>query len=60
MTCERLVELERDINARLTKEEMQKGWHFCDEFDGLCTDGELVNPEDPYECICGFDRRKVK
>jgi hypothetical protein len=47
MTEARYREIESDINARLTEEEMSEGWHFCFEFDGLLVKG------DPKEEVCG-------
>ena len=47
MTEERYNELMRDENAKLTEEEMDEGWHFCLEFDGLLVKG------DPNEEYCG-------
>lgn len=56
MSNERYRQLERD-GGSLTLEERRRGWHFCEEFDGLLTDGEITNEEGV--CVCGFDRRKV-
>jgi hypothetical protein len=47
MTDERYKEIEGDITAELTQEEMDEGWHFCMEFDGLLVKG------DPKEDFCG-------
>lgn len=36
MTYERYYELERDLNLKLTAEEVEAGWHFCNaEWDGM-------------------------
>lgn len=45
-------------DQRLTFREMRHGWHFCIEFDFLCTPGEQL---DKQGCcaFCGFDKRKV-
>lgn len=52
----RFVEL--DIEAKLTIQERQEGWHFCDEWDGMLTQGEERN--DDGSCAhCKFDGRKV-
>lgn len=34
----------------LSQEELDEGWHFCPEFDGLLTAGELVRKG---ACLCG-------
>lgn len=47
MTDQRYREIEADINATLTKQELDEGWHFCMEFDGLLVLG------DPKEPLCG-------
>lgn len=57
MTPQRQRELEC-TDAHLTFEEWKDGYHYCDEFDGLVTQGELFNL-DGITCICGFDKRKV-
>jgi hypothetical protein len=58
MTAARWLELEKNGDATLTLQEMQNGWHFCMEFDYLCTQGEERN-EDGSCHYCGFDGRKV-
>lgn len=58
MTPERERELEC-TDCSLTWEEWKEGYHFCEEFDGLVTQGELFSDDDEFVCICGFDRRKV-
>jgi hypothetical protein len=55
---ERFLETAPDSEAKLTKDEMREGWHWCQEFDGLLTQGEILN--DDGSCICGFDKSKVK
>ena len=48
MTDERYNALmDFDSNLPLTKEELDEGWHFCMEFDGLLVQG------DPKVPICG-------
>lgn len=47
MTSERYDELLNNLELSLTAEEIQEGWHFCNEFDGLLVKG------DPKEPICG-------
>lgn len=47
MTDERYREIEADMNAVLTRDEVNEGWHFCNEFDGLLVKG------DPNEELCG-------
>lgn len=52
MTRQRMIELTKNLNATLTKEELAEGWHFCSEFDGL-----LIHSSHPeYEvCTCELD-----
>jgi hypothetical protein len=47
MTDERYRELSENLKSHLTLEELDEGWHFCYEFDGLLVKG------DPKEEICG-------
>jgi len=51
MTKERWTDLEEDQELKLTEEEINDGWHFCPEWDGL-----LVNSNDEEgegaACIC--------
>ena len=51
MTMARLDKLERDRNATLTGEEMQKGYHFCPDWDFM-----LIGPDSPEKdgCLCGI------
>ena len=58
MKHERWEELER-TGAKLEPEEMRAGWHYCEEFDGLLTQGELRR-RDGSCAFCGFDGRKFK
>jgi hypothetical protein len=55
MTKERWLELmqpyaEND-GINLTAEEVEAGWHWCDEWDGL-----LIHVDDPefYSCACSW------
>ena len=47
----RWLELSQDTAQRLTIQEINNGWHFCDSWDGL-----LMHLNDPeYEsCHCGY------
>jgi hypothetical protein len=47
MTNERYNYLMRDDDAKLTKEEMELGWHFCSEWDCL-----LIGPDFYGELEC--------
>ncbi len=49
MTPARYKELDRDMNACCTAEEVAAGWHWCCEWDGL-----LVGPTMPEWdcCLC--------
>ncbi len=57
MTNERYRELDR-TGKGLSVDERRAGWHFCEEFDGLLTDGELNGPEQKCS-FCDFDGSKV-
>ena len=59
MTNERQREIRSAPEARLTDAELAEGWHFCNEFDLLLTQGEVMQ-EDDVTCLCGFDRRKFQ
>lgn len=57
MTDQRYNELMEDMDKNLTNEEIEEGWHFCWEWDGL-----LVGPgmEDELEpCHCFENTHKV-
>src|SRR5215510_14637793 len=57
MTPERRVFLEAGV-VSLTRAEMRRGWHFCRDFDGLLTQGEMTDADG--RCVfCGFDARRV-
>lgn len=59
MTNARYLELELNMDAKLTTAERQEGWHFCQEFDFLCTQGE--ERDEFGRCVfCDFDGRKVR
>lgn len=51
MTKERWSEIQKDQELKLTEQEINDGWHFCPEWDGL-----LVNSNDEEgegaACIC--------
>ena len=48
MSDEKYTELHDNQNSSLTKEEIDLGWHWCNEFDGM-----LVGPGMPeFEEIC--------
>jgi len=49
MTKERYNYLMNSLGAELTEEEIQQGYHFCQDYDGL-----LVGPESPeiQNCTC--------
>jgi hypothetical protein len=57
MTPERFKYLDKNIDAKLTKEEMLLGWHFCDEFDGL-----LIGPDSTEfrDCCTCYSREDIK
>lgn len=51
MTKERYREFRDNPELNVTKEEFNKGWHFCCEWDGL-----LVGPGmDEFEMCCVCD-----
>jgi hypothetical protein len=41
-----------DANIPLTKEEVDQGWHFCDEFDGLLRQPRDADNPTGFECGC--------
>lgn len=51
MTPKRAHELETNMDAQLTPEELAEGWHFCPDWDGM-----LVNRFDDEgegsACLC--------
>jgi len=55
MTPERYKEIQTDMSAKLTKEELAEGWFFCNyEWDGLlvkkgCPEAEICKDH----CNCG-------
>ena len=55
MLPERYRELQFGQDSKLTKEEVEQGWHFCYDWDFL-----LVGPGTPEEaaCVCELNRRK--
>ena len=58
MTEERYRELANDLALNLEVSEMLEGWHFCDDFDGLLTQGEQTT--DTGACaFCGFDKNSL-
>jgi len=49
MTDKRYHELMKwDSELKLTKKEINEGWHFCLEFDGLLRN----NNEEDFKCEC--------
>lgn len=46
MTRERFFEIEFK-NSPITKEELEEGWHFCSDWDGM-----LVGPNTPESEVC--------
>ncbi len=55
MSDERYQALMLDMESKLTEEEINLGWHWCFEFDGL-----LVNANDPDMKKCGCTCLDVK
>jgi hypothetical protein len=49
MTRQRYVELVRNFELKLTEEEMQEGWHFCCDWDGMLIQKGRADGE---ECTC--------
>lgn len=49
MNESRYNELVEDVSLKLTKEEIEEGWVFCCEFDGLLIHKD--HPEAEY-CLC--------
>lgn len=52
MTPERRRQLDDDFDLKLTQEELDQGYHFCCEWDGL-----LIHKDDPESecCLCFKD-----
>lgn len=50
MTGTRYKELRNNLDLRLTQEEIDEGWHFCADWDGL-----LIHKDHPESesCSCG-------
>jgi hypothetical protein len=56
MTDKRYHELMRDDSLPITKQEMDQGWHFCYEWDGL-----LVGPGMSEQDFCScFPKHRKK
>lgn len=53
MTPQRFREVE--LRACLTEQERLEGWHFCNEWDGMC-----VHPESPEAEACDCPLRKQR
>lgn len=55
MTKERFCQLMDDQDEELTQSEIDAGWHFCTEMDGL-----LANSNDPDgDCFCELNTRTM-
>lgn len=54
MTKERFKKLMDDQDEHLTQQELDEGWHFCNEMDGL-----LANSKDPDgDCFCELNKSR--
>lgn len=55
MTKTRYYQIFDNLDEKLTPEEIQRGWHFCCEWDGL-----LVSPsmDESFPCCCYTDQEK--
>lgn len=61
MTRERWRYLMTNIDAELAPEELAEGWHFCDEYDDLLTQGEDPEQVKGEKCLnCGFDPKEIE
>jgi hypothetical protein len=47
VTPERFKELEQDCSLKLTNEEINEGWHFCFDWDGM-----LIHKSYPEFEVC--------
>lgn len=47
MTYKRYKELNADFTLELTDEEVDNGWHFCYDWDGL-----LIHKDSPEATVC--------
>lgn len=54
MNKERYVELERNVELKLTKEEIDEGWFFCCDWNGM-----LIRKDDPEAECCSCRARLV-
>ena len=45
----KIEEIESRPGGLLTEEEVKAGWHYCAEFDGLLTQGEILGGD---SCLC--------
>ena len=48
MKNKRYKELNGLVDHKLTDSEIKEGWHFCNEFDGLCRNSN----EEDFKCDC--------
>lgn len=56
MTNERYIELEKNEELKLTKEEIDQGWFFCNcEWDGM-----LINKDGHEAQFCGCLQNELK
>jgi hypothetical protein len=60
MTYERWRYPMANMDAELTPEELTEGWHFCEEYDGLLTQGEDPEQVKGEKCLnCGFNPKEI-
>jgi len=50
MTHSRWITLMNDDSLSLTQAEIDQGWHFCNEMDGLLR--QPADSDDPKEWVC--------
>lgn len=57
MTKTRYNQIFNNLDEKFTPEEIQQGWHFCCEWDGL-----PVNPsmDETWPCCCYADQEKER
>jgi hypothetical protein len=53
MTRARFKQLSADDGPNLTQAEIDEGWHFCAEFDGLLVKGDPREPHCGDSCVDG-------
>lgn len=59
MTKERYKELESDQDSRCTTDEVLRGWHFCNDWDGLLIGPEMEGEWDCCTCYSPQEQKEI-